>query len=62
LAHTPQAAARRAVASAQCRGDPAGAGAVAAATLHSLSVRARAGAPQAELQVLADAAVDLICR
>jgi hypothetical protein len=50
------------VASAQCRGDPAGAGAVAAATLHSLSVRARAGDPQAELQVLADAAIDLICR
>ena len=55
-------AARCAAAPAECRGDPAGAGAVAAATLHSLAVRARAGAPRDELQALADATVDLICR
>lgn len=54
-------AARCAVSPAECRGDPDGAGAVAAATLHSLAVRARAGAPRAELQALADATVELIC-
>lgn len=54
-------AARCAASPAECRGDPAGAGAVAAATLHSLAVRARAGAPKTELQALADATVALIC-
>jgi AcrR family transcriptional regulator len=53
--------ARCAAAPDECRGDPAAAGVVAAATLHSLAVRARAGAPHAELQVLADATVELIC-
>jgi hypothetical protein len=55
-------AARCAAAPEECRGDPAGAGAVAAATLHSLAVRARAGAPRAELQALADSTIGLICR
>jgi AcrR family transcriptional regulator len=53
--------ARCAAAPAECRGDPAGAGAVAAATIHSLAVRARAGAPRAELVAVAAAAVELIC-
>lgn len=42
--------------------DPAALGALAAATLHSLAIRARAGAPQPALEALAEAAVALLCR
>lgn len=54
-------AARCAAAPAECRGNPRAAGAVAAAVLHSLAVRARAGTPPAQLAELAAAAVDLVC-
>lgn len=40
---------------------PAAAGAMASATFHTLAVRARTGAPEAELIAVGRAAVDLIC-
>ncbi len=40
---------------------PAGLAALAAGVLHSLAVRARAGASAAEMDVIAEAAVELIC-
>ncbi len=41
---------------------PQGAAAIASATLHTLAIRARAGAGEAELAAIADAAVGMICR
>jgi AcrR family transcriptional regulator len=40
---------------------PAAAGAMASATFHTLAVRARTGAVEAEMQAVGRAAVDLIC-
>ena len=40
---------------------PAAAGAMASATFHTLAVRARTGAGEAEMQAVGRAAVDLIC-
>jgi TetR/AcrR family transcriptional regulator, copper-responsive repressor len=40
---------------------PAGLAALAAGVLHSFAVRARAGAPAAEMEAIAEAAVALIC-
>jgi TetR/AcrR family transcriptional regulator, copper-responsive repressor len=34
---------------------------IAAATVHSLTLRARAGAPKAELQQLSEAAITILC-
>ncbi|WP_019926155.1 TetR/AcrR family transcriptional regulator [Nocardia sp. BMG111209] len=41
---------------------PAALAEIATATLHTLAVRARTGAPPAALDAIIDAAVDLICR
>jgi TetR/AcrR family transcriptional regulator, copper-responsive repressor len=41
--------------------DPAALAQVATATLHTLAVRSRVGAPRKELKALAAAAIDLIC-
>lgn len=41
--------------------DPATLASLAAATMHSIAIRARAGAPRAELEALARAMVDMIC-
>lgn len=54
-------AGRCAASPSECRGDPAAAGAIAAATIHSLAVRARAGATRSELEAVATAAIGLIC-
>lgn len=40
---------------------PAGAGAMASGTFHTLAVRARTGAGEAELKAVGHAAVDMIC-
>lgn len=40
---------------------PAAAGAMASATFHTLAIRARTGAEEAEMQAVGRAAVDLIC-
>jgi AcrR family transcriptional regulator len=42
--------------------DPVGVAAIASATLHTLAIRARAGASENELRGVAQAAVNLICR
>ncbi len=41
--------------------DPCGLAQIATATLHTLAVRARVGAPRKQLMALANAAIDMIC-
>lgn len=53
---------RRSAGELRKRVTPEGAAAIASATLHTLAIRARAGAGEAELMAVADAAVALICR